>query len=131
MLVYLPDGHPAELFQRALANVMRPLPSQLRGSLTWDQSYEMAGHAAFMRDAGMLVYFCDPGSPWQRGANENANGLLRQCFPKHAGLSRYSREDLHEVAAELNSRPCKTLGWDAPAARFAALLMADQECRKT
>ncbi|MFD9036695.1 IS30 family transposase [Streptomyces sp. NPDC059567] len=127
MLVHLPDGHRAEQFQRLLTDTMRPLPPQLRRSLTWDQGNEMAGHAAFALGADMPVYFCDPASPWQRGSNENTNGLLRQYFPKHTDLSRYSRERLDEVAAELNGRPRKTLGWDTPAERMHALLATTRQ----
>ncbi|WP_017238282.1 IS30 family transposase [Streptomyces sp. SS] len=124
MLVHLPDGHRAERFQRALTDAMRQLPPHLRRSLTWDQGNEMAGHAAFVKATGVPVYFCEPGSPWQRGSNENTNGLLRQYFPKGTDLSRHSRERLDAVAAELNHRPRKTLGWDTPAERLRRLLTA-------
>ncbi|WP_444545893.1 IS30 family transposase, partial [Streptomyces phaeofaciens] len=119
MLVHLPDGHRAEHFHLALAETIRHLPPHLRRSLTWDQGNEMAGHHLFSTAADMPVYFCNPGSPWQRGSNENTNGLLRQYFPKGTDLSHHSRADLETVAAELNSRPRKTLDWETPAERLA------------
>ncbi|MGO4430365.1 IS30 family transposase, partial [Streptomyces sp. MCAF7] len=95
---------------------------RLRRSLTWDQGSEMHLHHEFSTATDMPVFFCDPGSPWQRGSNENTNGLLRQYFPKGTDLSRYGREELDAVAAELNSRPRKTLGWESPAERLTKLL---------
>jgi IS30 family transposase len=91
------------------------LPDQLRRSLTWDQGAEMAQHARLRIDAGLAVYFCDPQSPWQRGTNENTNGLLRQYFPRGTDLARHSPDDLAAVAAALNTRPRKTLGFKTPA----------------
>ena len=91
------------------------LPEELRRSLTWDQGAEMAQHDRLKIDAGVQVYFCDPQSPWQRATNENTNGLLRQYFPRGTDLARHSAEDLAAVAAALNGRPRKTLGWRTPA----------------
>jgi len=125
MLVHLPGGHDAESVRDALIATMSTLPAHLRGSLTWDQGCEMAGHKQFAMATDMTVYFCDPASPWQRGSNENTNGLLRQYFPKATDLSIYSPEDLEHVAQELNGRPRKTLGWDTPAERLRDLLLAN------
>ncbi len=108
-------GHGAEAVRDAIAASITTLPAQLRRSLTWDQGAEMAQHAQLRIDADLDVYFCDPQSPWQRGTNENTNGLLRQYFPKGTDLSRHSRGDLDAVAGALNSRPRKTLGWKTPA----------------
>ena len=108
-------GHGAEAVRDAIAASITTLPAQLRRSLTWDQGAEMAQHAQLRIDADLDVYFCDPQSPWQRGTNENTNGLLRQYFPKGTDLSRHSRSDLDAVAGALNSRPRKTLGWKTPA----------------
>jgi IS30 family transposase len=108
-------GHGAEAVRDAIAGAITTLPEQLRRSLTWDQGAEMAQHAQLRIETGLPIYFCDPQSPWQRGTNENTNGLLRQYFPKGTDLARHSAADLAAVAATLNSRPRKTLGWRTPA----------------
>jgi IS30 family transposase len=108
-------GHGAEAVRDAIGAAITTLPEQLRRSLTWDQGAEMAQHAQLRIDVGLQVYFCDPQSPWQRGTNENTNGLLRQYFPRGTDLASHSAEDLAAVAAALNSRPRKTLGWRTPA----------------
>jgi IS30 family transposase len=114
MLVALPNGHTADLVADALASKVVELPDQLRRSLTWDQGKEMAAHARFSVATDVPVYFCDPRSPWQRGSNENTNGLLRQYFPKRSEIALYTQADLDKVAAELNDRPRQTLGWRSP-----------------
>ncbi len=108
-------GHGAEAVRDAITRTIITLPEELRRSLTWDQGAEMAQHARLKIDAGIQVYFCDPHSPWQRGTNENTNGLLRQYFPKGTDLSAHSAEEIAAVAASLNSRPRKTLSWRTPA----------------
>jgi IS30 family transposase len=122
MLVHLPRDRTAETVRDALIATVKTLPAHLKRSLTWDQGSEMALHHEFSAAADLPVYFCDPHSPWQRGTNENTNGLLRQYFPKGTDLSVHSRERLDAVAAELNTRPRKTLGWQAPAQRLAQVL---------
>lgn len=124
MLVHLPTDHSAAAVRNALIDTVKTLPPHLKRSLTWDQGSEMAAHHAFSIATDVPVYFCDPGSPWQRGSNENTNGLLRQYFPKGSDLSVHTREDLDAVAVELNSRPRKTLGWATPAERLSKLLAA-------
>src|SRR5689334_11653102 len=114
MLVALPRGHGAESVTGALSQAVTALPAQLRRSLTWDQGTEMAGHARFSVATGVPVYFCDPHSPWQRGSNENTNGLLRQYFPRSTDLRALTQSDLGNVAAELNDRPGQTPGWKSP-----------------
>jgi IS30 family transposase len=108
-------GHGAEAVRDAITRTIITLPEQLRRSLTWDQGAELAQHARLKIDAGVQVYFCDPHSPWQRGTNENTNGLLRQYFPKGTDLSAHNANDLEAVALALNTRPRKTLGWKTPA----------------
>jgi IS30 family transposase len=122
MLVHLPGRHDAETVRDGLIATITGLPEHLKQSLTWDQGVEMARHHEFSAATGMQVYFCDPHSPWQRGSNENTNGLLRQYFPKGTDLSTHTAADLAAVAAQLNRRPRKTLGWDTPAERLAKLL---------
>jgi IS30 family transposase len=107
-------GHGAEAVRDAIAASIITLPEQLRRSLAWDQGAEMAQHAQLRIDTGLPIYFCDPHSPWQRGSNENTNGLLRQYFPKGTDLSEHSADDLAAVALALNTRPRKTLGWRTP-----------------
>jgi IS30 family transposase len=116
-------GHGAEAVRDAIAETITRLPAQLRRSLTWDQGAEMAQHAQLRIDTGLDIFFCDPQSPWQRGTNENTNGLLRQYFPKGTDLSRHSRGDLDAVALALNTRPRKTLGWKTPAEALDELLL--------
>jgi IS30 family transposase len=117
-------GHGAEAVRDEIARVIATLPEQLRRSLTWDQGAEMAQHARLRVDTGLEIYFCDPHSPWQRGTNENTNGLLRQYFPKGTDLARHPREDLDAVALALNTRPRKTLDWRTPAEALNQLLLS-------
>ena len=115
------DGTPDCQTKSMLLQIIT-LPEQLRRSLTWDQGAELAQHARLKIDAGVQVYFCDPHSPWQRGTNENTNGLLRQYFPKGTDLSIHSIDEVAAVAAALNSRPRKTLDWRTPAETLDQLL---------
>ena len=124
LLLYLPAGHDAAAVAEAMTEAMGSLPVQLRRSLAWDQGKEMAGHQQVAMATGLEVYFCDPHSPWQRGSNENTNGLLRQYFPKHTDLSVHGKAGLEAVAAELNARPRKTLGWRTPAQALDEVLAA-------
>jgi IS30 family transposase len=114
MLVKIPGRRTAEEVNAALTAKVQALPAALKRSLTWDQGKEMAEHAKFTIDTGVQVYFCDPRSPWQRGSNENTNGLLRQYFPKGKSMAGYSQAHLDQVADELNGRPRQTLGWRTP-----------------
>lgn len=120
-------GHGAEAVRDAITRTIATLPEALRRSLTWDQGAEMAQHARLKVDAGLQIYFCDPQSPWQRGTNENTNGLLRQYFPKGADLSTHSPEVLAAVASTLNGRPRKTLGWKTPAEALDQCLAQTQK----
>ncbi|MFD9430964.1 IS30 family transposase [Streptomyces sp. NPDC060002] len=122
MLLHLPTDHTAASVRDALTDAAHRLPPHLKRSLTWDQGSEMAAHHSFTVATDVPVYFCDPASPWQRGSNENTNGLLRQYFPKGTDLSVHSREHLDAVAAQLHGRPRKTLGWETPAERLHKLL---------
>jgi IS30 family transposase len=122
LLLHLPSGTDAESVRAAIAKSILTLPTQLRRSLTWDRGKELAAHAGITIDTGLDIYFCDPHSPWQRGSNENTNGLLRQYFPKSTNLATHTAADLSEVAAALNARPRKTLHWKTPAEAMADLL---------
>jgi IS30 family transposase len=115
-------GHGAVAVREAITEAISDLPGQLRQSLTWDRGAEMAQHAQLRVESGLDIFFCDPQSPWQRGTNENTNGLLRQYFPKGTDLARHSRSDLDAVALGLNSRPRKTLAWKTPAEALTHLL---------
>jgi IS30 family transposase len=119
-------GHGAEAVRDAIAASIVKLPDELRRSLTWDQGTEMSEHARLRVETGLPIYFCDPRSPWQRGTNENTNGLLRQYFPKGTDLSKHSVEELETVAATLNGRPRKTLGWQTPAEVFNDYIISVQ-----
>jgi len=120
-------GLGAEAVRNAIAASVRSLPRELWRSLSWDQGSEIAQHAQLTIDTGLPIYLCDPQSPWQRGTNENTNGLLRQYFPKGTDLSRHARDDLDAVALALNTRPRKTLGWETPAEALDKLLRSPQQ----
>jgi IS30 family transposase len=127
ILLHLPNGHGADAIQEAMAAAMSNLPKQLRQTLTWDQGQEMTNHIAIANVTDLAIYFCDPHSPWQRGTNENTNGLLRQYFPKGTNLSVYAPDYLDHVARKLNTRPRKTLGWKTPAQALDELLSSPTE----
>jgi len=122
LLLHLPAGYAAAAVRDQMITTIATLPAMLRRSMTWDQGKEMALHADITAATGMAIYFCDPHSPWQRGSNENTNGLLRQYFPKGTSLARYTHADLQAVALELNDRPRQTLGWASPAQALTQLL---------
>ena len=122
VLLHLPDGRAAHLVEQAMRQAISALPAQLARTITWDQGKEMANHAEFTLATGIPVYFCDPHKPWQRGSNENTNGLLRQYLPKGTNLSVHSADDLASIARSLNNRPRKTLGYMTPSEKLAELL---------
>src|SRR5690242_9947242 len=122
LLLHLPGGRDAHLVEQAMREAIGTLPAELARTITWDQGIEMAYHADFTIATGIPVYFCDPHSPWQRGSNENTNGLLRQYLPKGTDLSVHSAEDLASIARSLNNRPRKTLGFMKPSEKLAELL---------
>ena len=124
MLLHLPDKHGAEQVRDAIITTLSTLPQALRATLTWDQGIELTRHAEITLATDLAIYFCDPHSPWQRGSNENTNGLLRQYLPKGTDLRQHSAERLAEIAAELNDRPRKTLGWRKPREALNELLVA-------
>ena len=124
MLLHLPHGRTADAVRDAMTAKIRTLPEALRRSITWDQGKEMTQHARFTIETGVPIYFCDPHSPWQRGSNENTNGLLRQYFPKGISLRRFTAADLDAAADSLNGRPRQTLGWQTPAEKLNELLGA-------
>jgi len=121
MLIALPSRATDDVVP-AVARHVQTLPDQLRKTLTWDRGNEMAKHAQFTIDTGVQVYFCDPRSPWQRGTNENTNGLLRQYFPKRTSLAGISQADLDEIAAKLNRRPRRAIDWLSPSEKLGELL---------
>jgi IS30 family transposase len=122
LLLHLPDGRDAHLVEQAIRQAITTLPAGLARTITWDQGIEMSYHADFTIATGIPVYFCDPHSPWQRGSNENTNGLLRQYLPKGTDLSLHTAEDLTRIAGSLNGRPRKTLGFMTPSEKLTELL---------
>ena len=122
MLLHLPGGRDAHRVEQAMRQAITALPGELARTITWDQGKEMADHHRFKINTGVQIYFCDPHSPWQRGSNENTNGLLRQYLPKGADLSMHSAGDLARIAASLNNQPRKTLGFMKPSEKLAELL---------
>ena len=124
LLLHLPAGRDAHLVEQAMRQAITTLPGELTRTITWDQGKEMAYHAQFTIATGIPVYFCDPHKPWQRGSNENTNGLLRQYLPKGTDLSVHSAADLARIARSLNNRPRKTLRYMTPSEKLAELLLA-------
>ena len=124
MLLHLPDGREADKVRKAMEAKIQTLPEALQRSITWDQGREMTEHVQFTVDTGVDIYFCDPHSPWQRGTNENTNGLLRQYFPKGTDLSKVTEAELDAAADSLNGRPRQTLNWMTPSEKLAELLVA-------
>jgi IS30 family transposase len=122
ILLHLPEGRSAEAVRLAMTEAIKCLPDALKRTITWDQGKEMSQHAEFTIDTGIQVYFCDPHMPWQRGTNENTNGLLRQYMPKGTDLSKLTAEDLKRFADSLNNRPRKTLGWMTPGEKLTELI---------
>ena len=122
LLLHLPDGKSAEQVEAAMREAVSRLPSSLARTITWDQGAEMAKHAAFTTATGIPIYFCDPHSPWQRGSNENTNGLLRQYLPKGTDLSGLSRRELDMIQDSLNGRPRKTLVYLTPSEKLSEFL---------
>ena len=122
LLLHLPEGREADKVDAAMRQAIAKLPGELFRTITWDQGKEMARHATFTIDTGIQIYFCDPHSPWQRGTNENTNGLLRQYMPKSTDLSLLTEDDLDRIARSLNNRPRKTLGFMKPSERLSELL---------
>jgi len=127
LLLHLPDSREASVVAEAMIAAIKSLPTQMMKSVTWDQGIELASHKDITIATDVAIYFCDPHSPWQRGSNENTNGLLRQYFPKGTDLSAHSQEHLDFVAAELNGRPRKTLDWDTPAEAYHRLVLAQDQ----
>lgn len=124
LLLHLPNGGTAEAVNNAMAKAIGRLPAELARSITWDQGTELSKHRDFTIATGIPVYFCDPHSPWQRGSNENTNGLLRQFMPKGTDLRAHSPADLHEIERKMNGRPRETLGWLKPREKLAELIAA-------
>ena len=122
LLLHLPDGREADKVNEAMRRAIKALPSELVRSITWDQGKELSHHTSFTVATGVQVYFCDPHSPWQRGSNENTNGLLRQYMPKGTDLSIHSADDLARFARSLNNRPRETLGFMKPSEKLAELV---------